>query len=295
MIHHRYPSSSKQQGVSINVAYRNSERGATLIVVLLFLILITLAGAIAVRQSNTDLKLATSDQINTILLQSSDSANQKIESMVNGKTTSNDYKDVVSSAGVFGHFILDKNNTSNEFIYCFNPRTKRYLAANATIKTPPTVGPPATAGGYWAGLNKGTCNYNKPEDYTSARQTVMTQMSVTVAPNDPNAEAFGDVVLGKEIEDRTSQKYRFDIRATSVLPAYNEPTDAEGSCLAKTSIKTNVQTGKDTLSDCMKKATTPSKMLYEQADVANVSSSTVCIPFGRGSLSSKCVLAAPTP
>lgn len=295
MIRHRYPSRSIKKDVSMNVAYRRNEQGATLIVVLLFLVLITLAGAIAVRQSNTDLKLATSDQINTILLQSSDSANQKLEAMVNGKITNEDYKDVVSSAGVFGHFILDKNNTSNEFIYCFNPRTKRYLAANATIKTPPTVGPPATTGGYWAGLNNGTCDYNNAEDYTSARQTVMTQMSVTVAPNDPNAEVFSAVVLGKEVEDRTSQKYKFDIRATSVLPAYKEPVDAEGSCLAKTSIKTNVQTDKDSLSDCMKKATTPSKMLYEQADVANVSSSTVCIPFGRGSLSSKCVLASPTP
>ena len=295
MICHRYLISSKRKDVSMSLAYRKSEQGATLIVVLLFLILITLAGAIAVRQSNTDLKLATSDQINTILLQSSDSANQKLESMINGKTTTNDYKDVVSSAGVFGHFILDRNNTSNEFIYCFNPRTKRYLAANATIKTLPTAGSPSTSGGYWSGLNNGTCDYNTAADYTSARQTVMTQMSVTVAPNDPNAEAFSAVVLGKEIEDRTSQKYKFDIRATSALPAYSEPKDADGSCLAKTSIKANVETGKDSLSDCMKKATTPSKMLYEQADVENVSASTVCIPFGRGSLSSKCVLATPTP
>ncbi len=295
MICHRYLISSKRKDVSMSLAYRKSEQGATLIVVLLFLILITLAGAIAVRQSNTDLKLATSDQINTILLQSSDSANQKLEAMINGKTTSEEYEDVVSASGVFGHFILDRNNDSNEFIYCFNPRTKRYLAANATIKTPPTVGPPATAGGYWSGLNNGTCDYNEADDYTSARQTVMTQMSVTVAPNDPDAEAFGDMVLGKEAEDSVSNKVRFDIRATSALPAYKEPVDTEGSCFAKTSIKTNVQSGKDSLSDCMKKATTPSKMLYEQADVANITSSTICIPFGRGSLNSKCVVATPIP
>ena len=53
------------------------QRGAALIVVLLFLVLILLAGAIAVRQSTTDLKTATADQINTLLLQSADSGNQE--------------------------------------------------------------------------------------------------------------------------------------------------------------------------------------------------------------------------
>ena len=59
------------------------QRGAALIVVLLFLVLILLAGAIAVRQSTTDLRTATADQINTLLLQSADSGNQKLEAMVN--------------------------------------------------------------------------------------------------------------------------------------------------------------------------------------------------------------------
>lgn len=286
------PSSSNKYGSSITTAYRSTEQGATLIVVLLFLVLITLAGAIAVRQSNTDLKLATSDQINTVLLQSSDSANQKLEMMVNSSPTSVAYKDVVSAAGVFGHFILDEKNVTNEFIYCFNPRTVKYLTKNATVKTPPTVGPPASGAGYWNSLNNGVCNYNTAGDYTSARQTVMTQMSVTVTPRDPNAERFGHVVLGKEIEDRTSKKFKFDIRASSALPAYSEPKDADGSCFAKTSIKANAPTGKNSLNECMLAAKTPSKMLYEQADVANLSSSKECIPFGRGGQVG-CVLATP--
>ena len=57
----------------------SSQQGAVLIVVLLFLVLIILGGVIAVKQSTTDLKLATSDQINALLLQSADNANQNIE------------------------------------------------------------------------------------------------------------------------------------------------------------------------------------------------------------------------
>ena len=50
------------------------QQGAALIVVLLILILIMLVGTMAVRQSTTNLKVATSDQINTLLLQSADGA-----------------------------------------------------------------------------------------------------------------------------------------------------------------------------------------------------------------------------
>lgn len=284
MVHHQYLSYQTKKNISINRAYRSTEQGATLIVVLLFLVLIMLAGAIAVRQSNTDLKIATSDQINTVLLQSSDSANQKLETMINGSPSSTEYKDATSAAGVFGYFLLNADNATHEFIYCFNPRTKKYLTANATVKEP--------SGGLVNSLNNGICDYNNANDYTSARQTVMTQMSVTVTPTNPNDEVFGDVVIGKEVEDRTSKRYKFDIRAASALPAYSEPkTDV--SCFTKTSIKLNVGTGNKSLSECLLEAGTPSKILYEQADVENVSSSTVCIPFGRGTLDAKCVLSAP--
>lgn len=283
VIDHRYPSRSTVKDVNTSSTYRNTEQGATLIVVLLFLVLIMLAGAIAVRQSNTDLKIATTDQINTVLLQSSDSANQKLEMMLNGDPTSTEYMDVTSQSGVFGHFFLNPDNSTNEFIYCFNPRTKKYLTANATVRQP--------GGGYWSSLNNGICDYSSAADYTSERQTVMTQMSVTVTPPDPNAERFSQMVLGKEIEDSTSEKFKFDIRATSALPAYSEPK-TDTPCFAKTSISANVATGGQSLNDCMLAATTPSKMLYEQVDVENVTSSTLCIPFGRGSLNSKCVLTA---
>lgn len=286
MIDHRYLLNQAEKNTNINQTYGSTEQGATLIVVLLFLVLIMLAGVIAVKQSNTDLKIATSDQINTVLLQSSDSANQKLEMMINGSPSSIEYKDATSASGVFGHFLLDENRATNEFIYCFNPRTQTYLKANATIKD--------VSGGYIESLNNGICDYTNANGYTSARQTVMTQMSVTVTPPDPNAERFGHMVIGKEIEDRTSKKYKFDIRATSALPAYNEPKIGSSKCFEQTSIKSNVATGSKSLSDCLLEASTPSKMLYEQAEVENVSSSTICIPFGKGSLNPKCVFSPST-
>lgn len=280
----RYRDLSRSTQKDIHMTYRSTEQGATLIVVLLFLVLIILAGAIAVRQSTTDLKIATSDQINTVLLQSADSANQKLEMMVNGSADSTGYKDVTSATGALGHFLLFENNKTNEFIYCFNPRTQSYLTNSATVR--------ASTGGYVDGLNNGICDYEKAEDYTSARQAVMTQISITITPPEPNAERFGHVVLGKESEDRTSKKYKFDIRPTASLPAYSEPKLGGNNCYAQTSIKANVATGETSLNECLLEASTPSKMLYEQADVENVSSSTKCYPFGRGSQNPQCILSS---
>lgn len=282
MNNHQQSLAQTSTQVSMSLKPPSAERGATLIVVLLFLVLIMLAGVIAVKQSNTDLKVATSDQINTVLLQSSDSANQKLEMMINGSSASDEYRDVTSASGVFGHFLLNPDNATNEFIYCFNPRTKKYLAANATVKV--------ATGGYWSSLNSGICDYGTAGDYTSERQAVMTQMSVTITPTNPNAPVFEHVVIGKEILDRTSKRYQFDIRASSALPAYSEPKVNSEKCFDQTSIKTNVATGKKSLDDCMLAAGTPSKMLYEQADVENLSSSTLCIPYGKGSMNSKCIL-----
>ena len=113
----------------------------------------------------------------------------------------------------------------------------------------------------------------------------MTQMSVAVTPPSTNVEAFGHMVIGKEVENRSAKKFEFDIRATSALPSYAEPKFRSDKCFEQTSIP-----GKYSVVGCMKQANTPSKMLYQKADVQNLSSATQCIPFGRGSLSDQCNL-----
>lgn len=63
----------------------SSQSGIALIAVLLFLILIMIVGAIAVRQAGVDLNVATSDQVGTLLLNNSDSVLAHIE-MVAGES-----------------------------------------------------------------------------------------------------------------------------------------------------------------------------------------------------------------
>lgn len=117
-------------------------------------------------------------------------------------------------------------------------------------------------------------------------------MNIAVTPTETEAEPFSQIVVGKEVENRTSKKFKFDIRATAALPAYAEPKVDSDKCFEQTAIQDNVKPGKSSLIECMREANTTSKMLYEQADVENMSSSTNCIPFGKGTeeLSSKCTL-----
>ena len=67
-----------------------SQSGATLIVVLMFLLLIIVVGVIAVRNSMTTLRLATSDQVDTLLLTTSDTANKNIENIINDPENSSE-------------------------------------------------------------------------------------------------------------------------------------------------------------------------------------------------------------
>lgn len=261
----------------------NSQRGAALIVVLLFLILIVFVGVISVKRSVTDLKVATSDQINTLLLQSSDKAIQNIEQSVNGNVDSDIHKEMLSRTGPFGHFILDQNSADHEYIFCFRPRDRFFNINRTSIVT--ADGSSILSGG------NGYCNPKDAKDYISARNTSMTQINITMPTPDPNNEPFASFTIGKDSSEISSQAFMFDITSTAVLPSYASTKLNSNSCFEKTSRIDN----SDTIDKCMANAGVPSTVLYEQVNVENLSEGTVCVPFGAGNsssgaLSDKCVV-----
>lgn len=256
-------------------AYPSTQQGAVLIVVLLFLVLIILAGVIAVRQSTTDLKLATSDQINALLLQSADNANQSIEQSINGSSDSDIYQAMLSRSGPFGHFILDTNSTNHEYVFCFRPRDRFFDINRTTILLPD--------GSNILGGSKGYCNPSSQADYASNRNTSMTQVNITLTPPDINNEAFGSYTIGQDSGTISSQAYTFDINNTSILPAYADPKIGNKNCFEQTSrVMETTSKSTDTIGGCMSKAGVPSTILYEQANVENLSLRTKCVDFGKG-------------
>lgn len=249
-----------------------TERGAVLIVVLLFLMLIILAGVIAVKQSTTDLRLATSDQINTLLLQSSDNANQNIEQSINGDSDKAIYNDMISRSGPFGHFMLNTDSINHEYIFCFRPRGQFFDINKSSIITPSGS---LTDNGY--------CNPAKSDDYISARNASMTQVNVALTPPSATNEAFGSYTIGQDSSEISSQAYTFDINSTAVLPAYADTSYDNQDCFKQTSRLHTVSDAEDTIGGCMAKAGVPSMVIYEMASIENRSKRTKCVDFGKGS------------
>ena len=251
-----------------------AQQGAVLIVVLLFLVLIILVGVIAVKQSTTDLRLATSDQINTLLLQSADNANQNIEQVVNGSSSADAYTDMLSRTGPFGYFILDTNSAEHEYVFCFRPRGRFFDINKTTIK--------AANGGNILGNNNGYCNPSTPADYVSDRNASMTQVNVSLIEPSASNEAFGSYTIGQDSSEISSQAFMFDINSTAILPAYAGKTDAAKDCFEKTSRVGVVADAEDAIGGCMIEEGVPSTVLYEVANVENLSLRENCVDFGKG-------------
>lgn len=251
----------------------SNQQGAVLIVVLLFLVLIILGGVIAVRQSTTDLKLATSDQINALLLQSADNANQNIEQSMNGSSDADAYDAMISRAGPFGHFILTDYSVENEYVFCFRPRDQLFNINKTSIITPDGS---LTSTGY--------CRPSQADDYVSSRNTSMTQVNVALTPPSAGNEAFGSYTIGQGSDSISSKAFMFDINSTAILPSYGDTKVGDEDCFEQTSrLHTATATDyTDTIGGCMAKAGVPSKIIYEMAEVQNQSLRTKCVDFGKG-------------
>lgn len=248
----------------------SNQQGAVLIVVLLFLVLIILAGVIAVKQSTTDLKLSTSDQINTLLLQSADNANQNIEQSMNGSSDADAYDAMIARGGPFGHFILTDYSVENEYVFCFRPRDQLFDINKTTILTPDGTL-----------TNNGYCDPTKPDDYVSSRNTSMTQVNVALTPPNADNEAFGSYTIGQGSDSLASKAFMFDINSTAVLPSYGDTKVDSNDCFEQTS-RLHTASEDETIGGCMAKAGVPSTVIYEMADVENQSLRTECVDFGKG-------------
>lgn len=270
-----------------NGSLSNGQQGVALIVVLLVLIMILLVGAIAVRQSNQDLRVATADQINTLLLQGADGANAKLEGLINGDPNDTPYQKAIAGNGIIGHFMVNGTDAVNdELIYCYNPRAQQYLTKQATIRRPNEAG----VVGELDNRTDGYCDPSSGKSYISARQTILTQISIVPTKLTGGAAPYSHMTEGRSVDNSAIKKYQFDTRSTSALPAYSESDIKE--CYAKTSVWVNDST--DTVMKCLKSKTAPSKQIYQQVDIDYKSDATKCTPFGKGTgtyLDSKCTLA----
>lgn len=266
----------------MQATFAKDQQGATLIVVLMVLLLIMIAGAMAVRQSRVDLQVATGDQINTALLQSADNANQKLEAIINGDTSTTDYSNLVDSAnGLFGYFYNRPDRVNDEFIYCQTATAKNYLTKQSTVRK--------GSGGTLYG--NGYCSRGSNITYTSGRNILVGQVSVTPTPFDATTnDPLSHMSIGQDINSSTVKKMLFDVRSTAAIPAYtNSSTSDVAACFRNSSIP---RTGVTTVDQCLERLSVPQTTVYQQANVSQVTEVAMCMDFGKATYSTdaKCVL-----
>lgn len=246
-----------------------SQQGATLIVVLLMLVLIMMLGVIAVRQSVRNLKTATADQIDTLMLQSNDNVLFSLENAVNAPVTSNQHLAITGLAGVFGHFMSSTGAASNDKVnLCYRPNQRIYTIHTAAV---------SRNGGILSGSNSdGYCNPTQAEDYGSGRQVAMTQASITQVPVQANEEGFSRLTYGNQAGGNISENYEFMISSTSILPAYTEvDTDDIHNCFKENDVVS-----------CMKNKSVPVRQLIEQVAIKNEQQEIMCTGYGGGGVTS---------
>lgn len=231
----------------------NQQQGAVLIVVLACLLLITLIGVVVVRNSTTDLRLATASQIDSLLFIAADQPNAKLEQQSNDPNS-----DLFSSTkGALGYFMseINEGNAEHELVFCYRPKQPQLFQLVKAAR----FAPPANDGSVGRLDSNGVspfCNPSVDADFISARNAVATQMAITRGAA-PVASA-DDVPTGVDLSGSNNKTYSLNVNTASALPAYSSASSPDiASCYQKPT------RGSDTVSSCLENKGVPSKAVAQ--------------------------------
>ena len=204
-----------------------SQQGATLIMVLFTLVLITIIGAYAVKQSASDIGVTTSSQIKELLFQSSELSLAKIEQdSIEG--------DISLLPSNFRGYVYADGMENREVIFCLRPRQ----------------------GGF--------CDPAKDADYVNARQTAVTQVYANkLIGAECAGEVFGcelDRTKSGDVEISGSNRSSFDndyieVESISLIPAFANETQDAANCLSGET--------RDATSECLSDLGVPNQRHYQ--------------------------------
>lgn len=239
------------------------QQGATLIVVLMILLMVTIVGVLAIRVALTSLNISTNSQIGQLLMQSSDSPLNQF--------TKTDLSTVVNLSNVIGAALQESEaNPGAEYIFCYKPTSTQ--AYGATIYSSVIQAGSGNAATLVDGGTRGFCSLTS--DFGSSRQAVVTQVAVTIpTTNDINATPGAylgrgtNLSLGAGIPRNLVSQQRIRVTSTAILPAYgnSSASTVQNNCLggvAATGIRISDNTepaaaAKQTLNDCIKSYNMP--------------------------------------
>lgn len=224
-------------------------KGATLIVVLVLLMLITMIGTWAIRQSLTSLSVATHSQAQQLLMQSSDTVFYHLG--LGGYVAKS-----ANPLSLLGYVI---QNEGDEVVFCFRGQSSStsFNVSNTSLLEWNDAMSDIAINGV-----SGFCSLSAEADYASARKAQMTQVSIIASP--PSSEEddipLNHVNLGTDNESlgQGAKNKRITVYATSLIPilASTSQTQEIQQCLKRPSAQPLIGSA-TTISDCLRNLGVP--------------------------------------
>ncbi|HJF26745.1 MAG TPA: hypothetical protein K8V79_00560 [Acinetobacter lwoffii] len=197
------------------------QQGATLIVVLIILLLVTILGTYAMNQGLVNLRIATASQVQKLLMQSSDVALSKLEKNFRDNEASN-------LAGTPVGQVLLTGNEGLELQFCFKPSeiTGNNSLTNSRFfnlsqfrlvrRTSITANTGVTVES--GNANQGICD--PATMFAIGRKAVVTQVALS-NPNDPavDLEKYELSTSGTDLKEADADTKRIRVIVTSLSPA----------------------------------------------------------------------------
>ena len=184
--------------------YKN-QHGATLIVVLLLLVAITVIGALAIRSSTTQLRVATASQAQQLMLQNSDAALFQLESP-------SELSRQMALNGMFG-FIKAEDDSGKELVFCYKAGDTNFFDFTKASLISWDGNTVTNTGLSQLGFCKIDSGY-----FSTHRKTVMTQVAIKAADMS-EAAAFQHMQTGTDVETAKADPAQlYTVVATTIFP-----------------------------------------------------------------------------
>ena len=199
---------------------KTKQEGATLIVVLILLVIITLIGTLAIRSSLTTLNIATNSQAQQLLVQNSDAAIFNVEDPdLIERNTAYD--------GLFG-LVKSDANKGKELVFCYKgTATEFYDFSRASFMQWVSGTAPNNSE---LGID-GYCKMDSSNNFfTSGRKAVMTQVSIKVNTDASSNldRAFEHMQRGTDAESaKIDKSEKILVTATSIVPSMSTANDTD--------------------------------------------------------------------
>lgn len=226
------------------------QQGATLIVVLVLLVIITILGTLAIRQSLTSLNIATNSQAQQLLMQSSDAVLYRLSELGFARTSGN-------PTSLIGYAL---QNQGKEVVFCFRSQTNPNTAFSVDN----------TSSLVWNNTNtdinvdgvSGFCSLTTENDYASSRKAQLTQVAMIVNPiTKVSAQPLQFVNIGSDLDSLgkldTEQSKKIRVYVTSILPNLSTAATTDIEACLKRPNESPLSGSGTTISTCLEKLGVP--------------------------------------